>query len=58
MSDLDPEVMSIFTRDESSSAAEATQVGMTAVLPRVHKSIITTGCLPAGKTHPKLMYLL
>lgn len=32
MSDLDPEVMAIFTREESSSAAEATQVCMAAVL--------------------------
>lgn len=32
MSDLDPEVMTIFTREESSSAAEATQVCMAALL--------------------------
>jgi hypothetical protein len=53
MSDLDLGVMSIFTREESSSAAEATQVSMIMMLPLLHKSIITTGCLPVGKTHIK-----
>lgn len=37
MSDLDPEVMSIFMREESSSAAEATQVCMSTVLPHTQE---------------------
>jgi S-adenosylmethionine decarboxylase len=37
MSDLDPEVMNIFTREESSSAAEATQVCITTLLPHAQE---------------------
>lgn len=37
MSDLDPEVMSIFMREESSSAAEATQVCASTMLPHTQE---------------------
>ena len=48
MTDLDPEVMSIFTRDESSSAAEATQV-RSAVAVVHEEELVLAGCLPEGK---------